>query len=105
MGQGESQEHEHGRHDDLHGHNPPALGFHHINYRAPNALEEPGKIEQCREKGHVAVGNAHLGEHHHRDVVDHKVGHPLGKIKGGHPPPRGPLIGSCQILFHIFIMF
>ena len=103
MRQRQRQQNEHRGHYNLHGDNPPAFGLHHVHNGTPDALEEPREIQQGREERHVAVGDTHLGEHHHRDVIDHKVGHALGKVEGRHPPPWGLLFRIDLIVFHIFI--
>ena len=80
------QNHESGE-QDLHGDNPPTLGSHHINERTPYPFQKPREIKQrCKER-HIAVRHAHLGKHHHRNVVYNKVGHALSEVEGGHPEP------------------
>ena len=76
----DGQNHHQRCHKHLHAHYPPTLGLYHVYYRAPQAFQEPWEIEQCGEKRHITVGNAHLGEHHHRYIIYHEIRYAFCKI-------------------------
>ena len=77
-----------GGHKHLHNDYPPAFGANRVHQRCPQPLQEPWEIEQRGEKSHAVIGDAHLGEHHHRDVIDQEIRNTLGKIQCGNPYPR-----------------
>ena len=73
----------------LHQHDPPALGADHVHEGAPQGLDDPGEVEQGGVHGQVAVRHAQALEHRHGDVVDDEVGNALGEVERGDPPPGG----------------
>ena len=77
---GQRQQNECYRHQDLHGDDPPSFGLDNVDERAPEGLDGPGQIQQTRKQGHLSIGNTHLGKHQYRDVVDNEVGDALCKV-------------------------
>lgn len=80
---GQRQQDECHRHQNLHGKGPPSFGLDDVDKRAPEGFDSPWQIEQACEQGHFSVRYAHFGKHHHGDVVYDKYGMPCAKYKVG----------------------
>ena len=84
-GHGECHERQGDAHDELHRHNPPALGLEVVDDGAPDGLDDPGQTEPAGVEGDLLVGESELLEHDEGDEHDGREGQCLAEIEGGHP--------------------
>ncbi len=84
--------------NQLHRHNPEALGSQDVDNRTPERLNHPWKVEPARIQGNIGVGNAHPLVHNHRNKHHHHIWDTFGEIQGWDPVPRISVYGAVVFL-------
>ena len=80
---GQRQQDECHRHQNLHGKGPPSFGLDDVDKRAPEGFDSPWQIEQACEQGHFSVRYAHLVNIITEMLFTIKYGMPCAKYKVG----------------------
>jgi hypothetical protein len=71
----------------LHRDDPEPLRPEHIDERAPEGFDHPGKVEPTGIESDIGIGNAKPFVEDNGDRHGHNVRGALGKIEGGDPCP------------------
>lgn len=69
-----------GADEQLHGHDPPALGLHQVDEGAPQGLDDPWQIEPAGVKGDFSVAQSQLLVEYERDGHHRHIGQSFREI-------------------------